>query len=60
MMKKLLHQLWLLRFRMHRQQFLMPLNFLPRKWLKFKHRLKLRLQLSKEDKQLKLLLKLNK
>ena len=57
-MKKPLHQLQPLNLEMLRHQ--MHLNFLPRKWLKFKHKLKHKSQLSKEDKQLKLLPKLNK
>jgi hypothetical protein len=48
MMKKFPHKLKPLRFRM--QEFQMPHSFLPRKWLKFKLRLKLKWQLSKEDK----------
>ena len=57
-MKKLLHQLQPHNLEMLRHQ--MHLNFLPRKWLKFKHKLKPKSQLNKEDKQLKLLPKLNK
>ena len=57
-MKKPLHQLQPHNLEMLRHQ--MHLNFLPRKWLKFKHKLKPKSQLNKEDKQLKLLPKLNK